>query len=61
MRAICGGYADLFAVDGEWIGGFGAVKGRANIEPFMAKNMRNPLPIEGAPAAVARPARGART
>jgi uncharacterized protein (TIGR02246 family) len=49
------GYADLFAVDGEWIGGFGAVKGRANIEPFMAKNMRNPLPIEGAPAAVARP------
>ncbi len=49
------GYADLFAVDGEWVGGFGAVKGRANIEPFMAKNMRNPLPIEGAPAAVARP------
>ncbi len=32
------------------------MKGRANIAPFMEKNMRNPLPVEGARrGAVARP------
>ncbi len=51
------GYADLFAVDGEWIGGFGSVKGREAIAPFMEKNMATPLPsVEGAVAAAA-PAR----
>jgi uncharacterized protein (TIGR02246 family) len=49
------GYANLFAVDGEWVGGFGSVKGRAQIAPFMEKNMRNPLPSEGTASAVARP------
>jgi uncharacterized protein (TIGR02246 family) len=49
------GYANLFAVDGEWVGGFGSVKGRAQIAPFMEKNMRNPLPSEGPASAVARP------
>ena len=45
------GYAELFATDGEWIGGFGKVKGRDNIQPFMEKNMRTPLPsVEGAAA-----------
>ena len=54
------GYAELFAVDGEWIGGFGAVKGRDNIQPFMEKNMRTPLPsVEGA-AATAPPRPGPR-
>ena len=32
-------YASLFADDGEWVGGFGTVKGRANIQAFMEKNM----------------------
>jgi uncharacterized protein (TIGR02246 family) len=32
-------YAGLFAEDGEWVGGFGTVKGRANIQAFMEKNM----------------------
>ena len=32
-------YSNLFATDGEWIGGFGAVKGPANIKAFMEKNM----------------------
>jgi SnoaL-like domain len=46
------GYADLFAADGEWIGGFGKVKGHDAIQPFMEKNMRTPLPsVEGAAAA----------
>ena len=46
------GYADFFATDGEWIGGFGGVKGRSNIEAFMRKNMSTPSPaIEGAAAA----------
>ena len=32
-------YSALFASDGEWIGGFGSVKGPANIKAFMEKNM----------------------
>ena len=32
-------YSSLFAADGEWVGGFGAVKGPANIKAFMEKNM----------------------
>ena len=32
-------YASLFAVDGEWVGGFGTVQGRDNIQAFMEKNM----------------------
>jgi ketosteroid isomerase-like protein len=32
-------YSNLFASDGEWVGGFGAVKGPANIKAFMEKNM----------------------
>jgi ketosteroid isomerase-like protein len=32
-------YSSLFASDGEWIGGFGSVKGPANIKAFMEKNM----------------------
>ena len=32
-------YSSLFAVEGEWVGGFGAVKGPANIKAFMEKNM----------------------
>lgn len=32
-------YASLFAEDGEWIGGFGTVKGPANIQAFMEKNL----------------------
>jgi len=32
-------YSNLFAADGEWIGGFGSVKGPANIKAFMEKNM----------------------
>ncbi len=49
------GYAELFATDGEWIGGFGAVKGRANIASFMQKSMSTPLPVEGPATAAARP------
>jgi uncharacterized protein (TIGR02246 family) len=32
-------YASLFADDGEWVGGFGIVKGRANIQAFMEKSL----------------------
>ena len=32
-------YASLFTVDGEWVGGFGTVKGRDSIQAFMEKNM----------------------
>ena len=32
-------YSALFASDGEWVGGFGSVKGPANIKAFMEKNM----------------------
>jgi uncharacterized protein (TIGR02246 family) len=32
-------YAGLFATDGEWIGGFGKVAGRANIQAFMEKSL----------------------
>ena len=32
-------YAGLFAMDGEWVGGFGTVKGRDAIQAFMEKNM----------------------
>jgi len=34
-----GAYSRLFAKDGEWVGGFGSVKGPAAIEAFMAKNI----------------------
>jgi hypothetical protein len=32
-------YSGLFAADGEWVGGFGSVKGPASIQAFMEKNM----------------------
>lgn len=32
-------YAALFATDGEWIGGFGKVTGRTNIQAFMEKSL----------------------
>ena len=35
-------YSHLFAKDGEWIGGFGTVKGPAAIEAFMIKNIGSP-------------------
>ncbi len=35
-------YARLFAKDGEWIGGFGTVKGPAAIQEFMEKNLPGP-------------------
>jgi uncharacterized protein (TIGR02246 family) len=35
-------YSRLFSKDGEWIGGFGSVKGPASIEAFMAKNIGTP-------------------
>ena len=54
-------YANLFAVDGEWVGGFGTVKGRDAIAPYMEKNMRTPLPsVEGTAAAAAPPRPGPR-
>jgi len=37
-----GSYSRLFAKDGEWIGGFGTVKGPAAIEAFMVKNIGTP-------------------
>jgi hypothetical protein len=37
-----GAYSRLFSKDGEWIGGFGSVKGPAAIEAFMAKNIGSP-------------------
>jgi 3-phenylpropionate/cinnamic acid dioxygenase small subunit len=45
-------YASLFAVDGEWIGGFGTVKGRDAIAPFMEKHMRTPPPWGEEPESV---------
>jgi 3-phenylpropionate/cinnamic acid dioxygenase small subunit len=53
-------YAELFAADGEWIGGFGKVQGRDNIQPFMEKNMRTPLPSVDGAAATAPPRPGPR-
>jgi len=35
-------YSLLFAKDGEWIGGFGTVKGPAAIQAFMEKNIPGP-------------------
>ncbi len=35
-------YARLFAKDGEWVGGFGTVKGPAAIQAFMEKNIPGP-------------------
>jgi uncharacterized protein (TIGR02246 family) len=32
-------YTGLFATDGEWIGGFGTVAGRASIQAFMEKSL----------------------
>jgi uncharacterized protein (TIGR02246 family) len=32
-------YASLFATDGEWVGGFGTVKGRGEIKAFMEKSL----------------------
>jgi uncharacterized protein (TIGR02246 family) len=32
-------YSQLFAKDGEWVGGFGTVSGPANIQAFMEKAM----------------------
>ena len=32
-------YSNLFATEGEWVGGFGTVKGPANIKAFMEKNL----------------------
>ena len=37
-----GAYSRLFAKEGEWVGGFGSVKGPAAIEAFMAKNIGTP-------------------
>jgi hypothetical protein len=37
-----GAYSRLFAKDGEWVGGFGSVRGPAAIEAFMAKNIGSP-------------------
>ncbi len=35
-------YGQLFAKEGEWIGGFGSVTGPAAVEAFMAKNIGTP-------------------
>src|SRR5580700_8282482 len=35
-------YSRLFSKDGEWIGGFGSVKGPAAIEAFMIKSIGTP-------------------
>jgi uncharacterized protein (TIGR02246 family) len=35
-------YSHLFANDGEWVGGFGTVKGPAAIQAFMEKNIPGP-------------------
>jgi uncharacterized protein (TIGR02246 family) len=35
-------YSRLFAKDGEWVGGFGAVQGPAAIQTFMEKNITGP-------------------
>ena len=34
-----GAYSRLFAEDGEWVGGFGTVRGPAAIQAFMEKNI----------------------
>jgi hypothetical protein len=34
-----GAYSRLFAKDGEWVGGFGSVRGPAAIQAFMEKNI----------------------
>src|SRR5689334_6698293 len=36
------GYSRLFAKDGEWVGGFGSVRGPAAIQAFMEKNIPGP-------------------
>jgi uncharacterized protein (TIGR02246 family) len=38
----CGAYSRLFAKDGEWVGGFGTVKGTAAIEALMVKSIGTP-------------------
>jgi hypothetical protein len=38
------GYSELFAKDGEWIGGFGSAKGPAGILALMEKSMGTALP-----------------
>ena len=43
-------YGQLFARDGEWIGGFGSVTGPTAIEAFMVKNIGTP----GKPSATYR-------
>ena len=35
-------YSRLFAKDGEWVGGFGTVKGPAEIQAFMEKQISGP-------------------
>jgi len=35
-------YSHLFAKDGEWVGGFGTVRGPAAIQAFMQKNIPGP-------------------
>ena len=35
-------YSRLFAIDGEWVGGFGTVQGPAAIQAFMEKNIAGP-------------------
>jgi uncharacterized protein (TIGR02246 family) len=37
-----GAYSRLFAKDGEWVGGFGSVKGPAAIEALMVKSIGTP-------------------
>ena len=37
-----GSYARLFAKDGEWVGGFGTVKGPTAIEALMVKSIGSP-------------------
>jgi uncharacterized protein (TIGR02246 family) len=37
-----GAYSRLFAKDGEWVGGFGTVKGTAAIEALMVKSIGTP-------------------
>jgi uncharacterized protein (TIGR02246 family) len=40
-------YADLFAPDGEWVGGFGSVQGRAAIQTFMERMVGTGPPTPG--------------
>jgi uncharacterized protein (TIGR02246 family) len=42
------GWAALFAEDGEWVGGFGRVQGRAALQAMLEDAMP-PLPEDGAP------------